>query len=108
MRYVPSMVLAATAALLSSAALAAGVSIEVRNDTSRAVSSLSAFPIGDGGQIIEDNIGGHYDALLPGRSVTFTVTGDCGAILLLIVFDGGSEHRARLDSCVTRSLTLEG
>ena len=108
MRYFRSLVVAATAALVPTAAVADGVSIQLQNNTSRMVSSLSAFPIGEAGEIIEDNIGGHYDPVPPRESAVFTVTGTCGEILVLILFEGGSEHRARLNSCQTRKLTLEG
>ena len=108
MRYVRPFVVAVAAALLSTTAVAEEVSIQVENRTSRTVSGFSAFPVGDAGEIIEDNIGGYHHPVPPRGSAVLTLPGICGEILLLNVFEGGAEHRARLNSCHTRRLTLNG
>ncbi len=106
MVFVRAIAAATAAALISTSATAAGLSIRVENKTSRIVQGLSAFPINSAGTVVEDNIGGHYDRVPPGGSAEFTVTGRCGEMLLLVVFDGGHEQRAKLNSCSTRRITL--
>ena len=102
------IVAAVVGALTSTAATAASVSLSLVNQTSRTVTSISAYPIDGSGNVVEDNLGGHYDPIPANASAAFTLSGDCGEILLVIAFEGGGEHRTQFNSCETKRLTLKG
>lgn len=104
--FVRFIAMAAAVVLIPTCVMAQGVALSVENRTQRTVTGLNAFPVSDAGHIIEDNIGGHYDPVPPGRSAVFTLSGNCGQTLVLIGFDRGSERRAQFNSCDVRTMIL--
>lgn len=83
--------------------------IRVENRSSVALVAISSFPYGRDGEIIDDNIGSMIDALAPGASTSFTISGDCGPVRLyvrLATTGDGDDLTLDLDTCTDRTVRL--
>ena len=115
MRHLPVLAASTTLFALFAAGpvLAEGVTLRLENRSSDTVSGINSFPIGDDGEVVDDNVGGLYDDVQPGGSASFTLTGviDCAPIRFYVrlasrAAAGRDDLTLDVDTCTDRTIVV--
>jgi hypothetical protein len=85
------------------------VVLTIENHSTMTISALNSFPIDDDGELVEDNLGGLSDDILPGTTGTVDLIGRCGPTFLLVGLGTRTQPdmEFRINTCRSRVLILD-
>jgi hypothetical protein len=82
--------------------------ITMVNRSADIISGINSYQIEDG-KIIDDNVGGFFEPLSPGQSVTFDLAGRCGLVQFYVrlrsrELSGDDDLQLTVNTCKQRTL----
>ena len=94
-------------AVASTASAEEPIILRLINNSSATVESVNTFPIGSDGSVVDDNVGGFYDAIGPGESSEARLSLiNCQVVLAIVTLDSGQELRGNVDLCSSDAVTV--